>query len=83
VNSLGPDDWELAQELDPFNVSTFNGDISTFKNRNGKLITYHGQADQLIAPGNTPRYGEHVLRTMGLDFDQMDEFYRSFRISGM
>ncbi|KAK7455256.1 hypothetical protein VKT23_011128 [Stygiomarasmius scandens] len=83
VTMLGPDDRELAQKLDPFNVSTFKGDISTFKNRNGKLITYHGTADEMISPGNTPRYYEHVSRTMGLDFVQMDEFYRTFRISGM
>ena len=31
--------------LDPGNISTFSGDLSAFRERGGKLISYHGRAD--------------------------------------
>ncbi|ESK83868.1 feruloyl esterase b precursor [Moniliophthora roreri MCA 2997] len=72
-----------AIDLDPFNISTFKGDISAFRDRNGKLITYHGQQDGLISPINSERYYERVSSTMGLSPSSLDDFYRFFRISGM
>ncbi|THU80585.1 putative feruloyl esterase B-2 [Dendrothele bispora CBS 962.96] len=83
VNTLNASSWALAQDLDPFNISTFKADISDFKNRNGKLITYHGQADPLIAPVNSERYYNLVSDAMQLSSSELDEFYRFFRISGM
>jgi feruloyl esterase len=47
------------------------------------LVTYHGQADYIISSDNSPRYYDHVSRTMGLPSSDLDEFYRFFRISGM
>lgn len=46
-------------------------------------VTYHGQADYIISSDNSPRYYNHVSRTMGLPSSDLDEFYRFFRISGM
>jgi Tannase and feruloyl esterase len=46
-------------------------------------VTYHGQADYIISSDNSPRYYDHVSRTMGLPSSDLDEFYRFFRISGM
>jgi feruloyl esterase len=71
------------QKEDNFTISTWKGDISAFKNRNGKLLTYHGQADQLISPINSERYHERVRRIMNLSLEEQDTFYRFFRISGM
>ena len=34
-----------AQTQDPGNISTFNGDLSAFHARGGKLISYHGLSD--------------------------------------
>jgi hypothetical protein len=45
--------------------------------------TYHGQADYIISSDNSPRYYDHVSRTMSLPSSDLDEFYRFFRISGM
>ncbi|KAK7464291.1 hypothetical protein VKT23_006458 [Stygiomarasmius scandens] len=83
VHTLGEADWKLAQQLDPFNVSTVKGDISAFKGRGGKLLTYHGQADGLVSPIISELYYDHVSSTMNLSNPDIDEFYRLFRISGM
>ncbi|KAF5366825.1 hypothetical protein D9758_006534 [Tetrapyrgos nigripes] len=83
VKILGPSDWKKCIAQDPFNISTFKGDISAFKNRGGKLLSYHGQADSLISPENSEIYYDHVSSTMDLSTSQMDEFYRLFRVSGM
>ncbi|THV02279.1 tannase and feruloyl esterase [Dendrothele bispora CBS 962.96] len=83
VTKLGNDDWALAQQLDPFKISSFNPDISAFRNRQGRLLTYHGQADPLISPKNSERYFNLVSRAMNLNREAQDEFYRLFRISGM
>lgn len=66
-----------------FNISTWKGDLSAFKNRGGKVISYHGQQDPLISPSNSLRYYNHVQATMGLTSTDLDDFYRLFRISGM
>ncbi|KAK7455208.1 hypothetical protein VKT23_011083 [Stygiomarasmius scandens] len=83
VHTLGEADWKLAQQLDPFNISTVKGNISAFKERGGKLLTYHGQADGLASPIISELYYDHVSNTMNLSNPDMDQFYRFFRISGM
>ncbi|THV02292.1 tannase and feruloyl esterase [Dendrothele bispora CBS 962.96] len=84
VSTLSEKDWALAEDLDPFNISTWKADLSAFRNRQGKLLTYHGQTDNLISPLNSERYYDRVAKTMGLTSNQeQDEFYRFFRISGM
>ncbi|ESK83876.1 feruloyl esterase b [Moniliophthora roreri MCA 2997] len=72
-----------AIAVDPLNASTRKGDISAFRERNGKLITYHGQQDGRISPIKSERYYKHVSSTMGLSPLSLDDFYRLFRISGM
>ena len=44
-----------------------NPDLSAFKARGGKLILYHGWADQLLSPYNTLDYYESVKQKMGAD----------------
>ncbi|THU84512.1 tannase and feruloyl esterase [Dendrothele bispora CBS 962.96] len=83
VNTLSEKDWALAEDLDPFNISTWKADLSAFRDRQGKLLTYHGQTDGLISPLNSERYYDRVTKTMGLTSSEQDEFYRFFRISGM
>src|SRR6266536_2132533 len=46
-------------------------------------VHYHGQMDAIISSDNSPRYYDHVSRTMGLPSSDLDSFYRFFRISGM
>jgi feruloyl esterase len=72
-----------ANKLDLANISTWNGDLSAFKNRGGKLQTYHGLADPLITSTNSERYYTHVSETMNLPPSALDNWYRFYKISGM
>jgi feruloyl esterase len=76
-------DAQAALKQNPFNIQTWEGDLSRFQNAGGKIITYHGMQDFLVSSFNSREYYKHVHETMGLAPDQLDEFYRYFRISGM
>lgn len=75
-------DMAYATKLNPSNAETWDGDLSAFKSRGGKVIHYHGLTDTLISSDNSARYYKHVLDTMKTTPAQLDEFYRYFRISG-
>ncbi len=69
--------------MDPFGISSYIGDLSSFKEQGGKYLTYHGRADPLINSGESKALYEHIASTMGLDAATMDTFYRLFLIPGM
>ncbi|KAF5374436.1 hypothetical protein D9615_009043 [Tricholomella constricta] len=71
----------LADKLNPGGIATFDGDLSAFKERGGKFITYHGRADPVIASGISKRYYNMVSETMGIR--NLDSFYRLFLAPGM
>jgi len=81
--TLSVQDAANAASLNPFNIETWEGDISPFASRGGKLLTYHGLQDGLISSDNSARYYNHVSSTMSLPSSSLDDFYRYFRISGM
>ncbi|KAF4554729.1 Tannase and feruloyl esterase-like protein 1 [Elsinoe fawcettii] len=81
--TLGLDDWERLTAQNPFNAQTFKGDLSGVRDRGVKILHYHGLQDGLISSDNSKRYYNEVQQTMGLTCDQLDEFYRYFRVSGM
>ncbi|KAJ4473752.1 Tannase/feruloyl esterase [Lentinula aciculospora] len=83
LTTLGVTDWTHAQELNPFDIGTWNGNLSAFSSRGGKILTYHGQADMITSPINTELYYAHVEQTMSLRPNDLDNFLRLFRISGM
>ncbi|KAE9370689.1 ferulic acid esterase [Stipitochalara longipes BDJ] len=76
-------DAKVAEDQNPFDIATWNGNISAFQNNGGKLLHYHGQMDEIITSENSPVYYNLVSRTMGLNSSALDDFYRFFRISGM
>ncbi|RYP83577.1 hypothetical protein DL769_001331 [Monosporascus sp. CRB-8-3] len=80
--SLTPD-YTFIHNQNPFDVETWKGDLSEFKERGGKMLTYRGLKDGIITSEISPLYYEHVSEPMGLSPSQMDDFYRLFRISGM
>ncbi len=69
------------------NPSVFAGlnsddpDLSKFKARGGKLIHYHGNADELIMAWGSSNYYERVIATMG-GLALVQSFYRYFEIPG-
>ncbi|EPS33808.1 hypothetical protein PDE_08770 [Penicillium oxalicum 114-2] len=76
-------DAAVAMAQNPFNIQTWEGDISPFKKAGGKVLHYHGMQDQLISSDDSKWYYAHVANTMGLPPSSLDEFYRFFPISGM
>lgn len=60
-------------------MATDNPDLSAFKARGGKLMLYHGWADNLIMPQGTTRYYERVKQTMG----DVSDFARLYMVPGM
>ncbi|EME84719.1 uncharacterized protein MYCFIDRAFT_42031 [Pseudocercospora fijiensis CIRAD86] len=60
-------------------ISASDPDLSSFKKRGGKMITWHGLSDQLIFPGGTVEYYEKVRK---LD-PAVKDFYRFFEAPGV
>ncbi|KAF1927012.1 tannase and feruloyl esterase [Didymella exigua CBS 183.55] len=60
-------------------IGTSDPDLSEFKNSGGKMITWHGMADQLIPFNSTVHYYNRVL---GLDVNTTD-FYRFYSAPGV
>lgn len=60
-------------------LDTANPDLRAFRNAGGKMITWHGLADQLIFPGGTTDYRNQVARVTG----RVDDFYRVFLAPGV
>nr|POE90035.1 putative feruloyl esterase b-2 [Quercus suber] len=83
AEQLDVQDAALAMAKDPGGIATWKGDLSAFRRKGGKLLQYHGQMDAQISSEISPRYYDHVVRTMGLPSHELDKFYRFFRISGM
>jgi feruloyl esterase len=63
-------------------LNATDADLSKFKARGGKLILYHGWADQLLSPYNTLDYFESVNTAMGGEA-ATQEFARLFMVPGM
>jgi feruloyl esterase len=76
-------DYDAAGKQNAGDVHTWNGDLSKFKARGGKVLTYHGHEDSMISSGRSRDYYEYVKNTMKLAPAQLDDFYRYFPISGM
>jgi feruloyl esterase len=61
-------------------VHAINPDLTAFRDRGGKLLMYHGWADQLISAENSINYHAAVERKMG---GNQDNWYRLFMVPGM
>ncbi|KAJ7436085.1 tannase and feruloyl esterase [Mycena galericulata] len=67
--------------INPGGIATFDGDLSAFRNRGGKFLTYHGRRDPLISSTNSKRVYDLISHTLSLPL--LDDFYRLFLIPGM
>ncbi|KAJ6490683.1 tannase and feruloyl esterase [Mycena vitilis] len=81
LSNLGVHDAPLWDSINAGGISTFNGDLSAFRNRGGKFLTYHGRRDPLISPTNSKRVYDLISHTLSLP--RLDDFYRLFLIPGM
>jgi feruloyl esterase len=62
-------------------IATDNPDLSPFKKDGGKILIWHGLADQLIFPQGTINYYQRVQQAMG-GAAQTDSFARLFLAPG-
>ncbi|MFF8381239.1 tannase/feruloyl esterase family alpha/beta hydrolase [Streptomyces sp. NPDC015661] len=62
-------------------IGTDDPDLSGFRRSGGKLLTWHGQADQFIPAQGTVQYRQRVEREMG-GAKRVDDFYRLFLAPG-
>lgn len=76
-------DAEFAINANPGNIETYPSTLAELQNRGGKIIMFHGQQDNQISSFNSPRFYEDLRAGMSYSVEQMDDFFRYFRISGM
>ncbi len=80
-----PEDFKILQEADARYGPILNAndpDLNAFKELGGKLIMWHGWADQNIAPQNSINYYESVVADQGSEKVTQD-FLRLFFVPGM
>ncbi|SPO03575.1 uncharacterized protein DNG_06258 [Cephalotrichum gorgonifer] len=75
-------DQLFADEVDPGQAIADDFDLSAFRDRGGKILKYHGEADPSIAPGDSIYFYEQVQKALGGEAG-LDDFYRFFLIPGM
>ncbi|KAJ7617366.1 tannase and feruloyl esterase [Roridomyces roridus] len=82
-STYGPAEGRLMDSINAGGIATWDGNMSAFRDRGGKYLTYHGQADWIVPAGNSKRQYSLVSSTMGLSTPEMDSFYRLFLAPGM
>ncbi|KAI0376685.1 tannase and feruloyl esterase [Hypomontagnella monticulosa] len=60
-------------------IGTEDPDLSEFKAAGGRIITYHGLADNLLPPEGMDRYFRKVSKAV----DGIDDFFRYYKIPGL
>src|SRR5262249_38461699 len=63
-------------------IATDNPDLSPFASRGGKILLFHGWADQLIMPQGTSMYFEKVVQSLG-GAANVAKFAKLFMVPGM
>ncbi|KAL1593796.1 Actin-like protein arp9 [Paraconiothyrium brasiliense] len=75
--------YALQQDADGVRLNTFDSDISVFRDRGGKILHWHGTADQLLVSRTSDLYYNKVRSTLNASVAELDKFYRYFRASGV
>ncbi len=63
-------------------IDTDDANLTAFKQRGGKMIAYHGLADQIVPPRGSFHYYRALEKVMN-GRAAVDSFYRLFPIAGM
>lgn len=74
--------WDQSLEQYGIVIGTDNPDLGAFRDRGGKMILWHGWADQLITTYGTIDYYKRVLERMG-GAEKTAEFLRFFLAPGV
>ena len=74
-------DLELAHKADNGVLTASSTDIKSFVGRGGKLVMYHGWADQNISPRSSVNYYQRLVTALGQQ--QVDDSVRLYMVPGM
>jgi feruloyl esterase len=74
-------DYDAVHQIDSVDLSPTSPDLESFAARGGKLLIYHGWADQNVAPRSSVRYYKNVVATIGER--RVNESVRLFFAPGM
>lgn len=76
--------WDEGVRLQPefAQINTDNPDLSAFRDRQGKMIMYHGLADYVIMPQGSVNYYHRVTQQMG-GLQAVQQFYRFYLVPAM
>jgi hypothetical protein len=72
---------DTVNEVGPIMASD-NPDLSAFRDRGGKVVMWHGFADQLIVPEGTIDYYDAVTQALGGGYKRTQQFARLFMAPG-
>ncbi|KAL8956351.1 MAG: hypothetical protein Q9183_006324, partial [Haloplaca sp. 2 TL-2023] len=76
-------DAAVAEALNPADIRTWPSSLASFRDKGGKLITYHGLQDEQLTSLNTERFYQHLEQGMNATSTELDAFFRFFRVPGM
>ena len=74
-------DPEVARKKLAATLNPESPDLSRFAKRDGKIIVYHGWADDMVPSQGSVNYFESVVQTLGAT--QVNDFYRLFMVPAM
>jgi feruloyl esterase len=74
-------DYDAVHRVDSLDLSPTSPDLGPFAARGGKLLIYHGWADQNVAPRSSVNYYTRVVEKLGQK--TVDEAVRLFFAPGM
>jgi feruloyl esterase len=75
-------DVARAEKVDNGTINALNPNLQPFFQHGGKLLQYHGWADQQISPGSSVLYYNSVLEALG-GASKVASSYRLFMVPGM
>jgi feruloyl esterase len=74
-------DYPAVHQIDSLDLSPTSPDLASFAGHGGKLLVYHGWADQNVAPRSSVKYHARLVETIGRQ--RVDESVRMFFAPGM
>jgi feruloyl esterase len=75
-------DMAAVDKIEKGDINAMDPNLKAFFGHGGKLIQYHGWADQQIPSGSSVEYYQSVLNTMG-GIGKVKDNYRLFMVPGM
>jgi feruloyl esterase len=75
-------DVAIADKVDNGTINAINPNIDAFTQHGGKLLMYHGWADQLVGPGTSVNYYNSVVKALG-GASKTTDSVRLFMVPGM